>query len=527
MSSQDEEVLAVGSGAILVSLVKAWYASGLTKVNVLVANAQSSIADELQTVKEQALLRDSEAELNILALAASSDVDWAAAVQPFSFILYAAQHGDLTELQQLQSACIACKKPLLPAMFIGGMCIAGPLLRQEGDSCPASAWRRLHASVFPADPESQPCSAAALSLLTNLTVNEWLNAVSDSDSDSDTDSDSDSGTDEIHCSNHCYVLHPLTLEGDWHPILPHPVLSGYQPARIVTDVVLNLEDEQEPAPEEWFEWFNGLTSEVSGIFRAWEEGALRQLPLAQCLVQPADPLSERPASLLPAIVGSGLTHVDARRDSALAGMESYVSRLKPLFVPELPSSRRDDVWIGAGLTFAEAAERGLHAYLTQELGKRPLHHGLKLARMDDAPVEDLQCQYLLRALTILEGEPRMASGEPLLGFPVAWVRSGAAWHGGVGLNMTLALRQSLQNALMQTASTPVASVIWNDHLHPPQSVAIPSEDPIARPSWIRSAIHTLRRHRKRLEVFDLRCESFLSEGPIAVVGILLGEEESP
>ncbi|UUZ86137.1 hypothetical protein LJK88_23600 [Paenibacillus sp. P26] len=41
---------------------------------------------------------------------------------------------------------------------------------------------------------------------------------------------------------------------------------------------------------------------------------------------------------MPAVVCSGLTHEEARRESGLAGLEAYVHRLSPLFVTGTPYS---------------------------------------------------------------------------------------------------------------------------------------------------------------------------------------------
>ncbi|NOU94485.1 hypothetical protein GC093_14850 [Paenibacillus sp. LMG 31456] len=515
MSSQVEGVLVVGCGPILLSLVKAWYESGLSKLTVYVTNTQLTDMEELKKLLEHALPSDPGASLDIHAATGDEEVNWETEIRPFPFILYTSQPGDLEELRELQAACTAEMKPMLPVMGLRGMGMVGPLHRPDGDGWWESAWRRIHSSVFPADGEPQRFSATAAAVLSNLLVHEWGKAVTEEE--------------ETHCIDQCYILDPITLEGSWHSILPHPFITGHEQVRMVTDMELRLGIEQEPADseetEEWFTWFNKLTSMVSGIFHVWEEGSLNQLPLAQCLVQPADPLSEGPAQLLPTIICSGLTHVEARRESGLAGIESYTARMTPLLVSELPSDQPEDIHIGAGGTFAEALGRGLRACLDQELGMRPLHNELVLTRMECTQIEDVRCQYYLQAISILEGEPVIAVGESLLGFPVVWVCSGGAWYGSVGLDLTLALRGSLQKALMKTECAPVSSVIWNDHKKL-QSVIIPSNYPTWNAPWMLSAVQTLKQHHKRLEVVDMRCESFLREGPFEVLGIRLREEES-
>lgn len=507
MSSQGEGVLAVGSGAILAALVQAWYESGSSQITVLVTNTQPTDIGELKIALELALLSDSEAVLNIFNVAEDHDTDWEEAVRPFSCILYVAQHGDLEEFQMLRSACIAQSKPLLPAMGLQGIGVAGPLLSPEEEGIWDSAWRCARQFIVTVDAKPQPCTITTSTLLSNLIVNEWHKW----------------NEGEPNCSNQCYLLNPLTLEGGWHRIHPLSLLSERQPARSSMDLELNIETDHEPDAEEWFAWFSSLTSAVSGVFHVWEEGTLNQLPLAQCLVQPADPLSEGHSGL-PSIVCSGLTHVEARRESALAGLESYTARMVSLLVPELLPGQQDDIYIGAGLTFAEAVKRGLSAWLSQELGRRTVHQELILTRMACARMEDVQCRFYLQALNILEGEPLIASGEPLLGFPVVWVQSDGCWYGGINLTRTLALRQSLQHALMKKDAVLVSSVIWNNHK--PHNVTIASGEPTDHASWIRSAIETLNQQRKRLEVFDLRDETFLIDGPIKIVGVTLGEEVS-
>ena len=75
------------------------------------------------------------------------------------------------------------------------------------------------------------------------------------------------------------------------------------------------------------EYFSLLTSEETGIFHTWEERNLKQLPLSQCYVQVANPVSEGPADLSPEVVCPGFTHEEAKREAGLTGIEMYVLQM--------------------------------------------------------------------------------------------------------------------------------------------------------------------------------------------------------
>lgn len=154
---------------------------------------------------------------------------------------------------------------------------------------------------------------------------------------------------------------------------------------------------------------------------------------------------------MPAIVSSCLTHVDARRESILAGLEAYAARMMPLLFSERSAYHLEYIGVGAG-TFAEAVGRGLRACLANKLGKRTIPQKLAVTHMECARIEDVRCRFYLQALSTMEGDPLIAVGEPLLGFPVVWVRSGNLWYGSADLTLTLALRQSLQKALLKAGA---------------------------------------------------------------------------
>lgn len=490
MSSLKEEgTLAIGSGRILLSLAESWYESGLSDLAVYVTNKESTDTEEKE------------------------EPDWRAIVQPFQFILYISEHGDWDELRSIQLACIAERKQMLPAIVIRGIGMAGPLLHPDGDGQWESAWMRIHYSAFPEKQTPVVFSTAAIGILTSLLVHVRLKDITNEH--------------ELDYRNRCFLLNPLTLTGGWHSVLSHPLVSGFTLAHPVTDIARRLLINHEKiSPEVWFTAFNQLTSKVTGIFHAWEESDLIQLPLAQCLVQPVDPLPQESEQLLPTIIRSGLTHVEARRESGLAGLEAYVTRLIPRLFANLLDDKQERISIGAGCDINEAVGRGLRACLTKELSKRIVSDGpIVVQRIACPQMEDIRSQYYSKALTTLEREPLIAVGEPVFGFPTVWVCADSSWYGSVDLSFTHALRQSLLKALSITEPTAVPPLLQkghDDYNFPISEVG----DPPSYSSLIVSAKETLKQSHSLLEVFEVHNESLWGKGPFVAYGVVLGEEES-
>lgn len=512
MSLQEEGALAVGSGRILLSLAESWYESGLSNLTIYVTNKEPTDTGKLTELCKQTLGSENELTLKIIATTADEKPNWKALVQPFQFILYVSEHGELEELRSIQQACIAERKQMLPAIAIRGMGMVGPLLGPDGEGLWESAWLRIHSSVFSERQTPEIFSTAAVGILSNLIVHEWHKAIT--------------GEHELDYRNQCFLLDPVTLTGCWHPFLSHPLVSGYDVARPLKNIEHSLRiNHEQISPDEWFTAFNQLTSGVTGIFHAWEEADLIQLPLAQCLVQAADPLSKEPAHLLPTIVRSGLTHVEARLESGLAGLEAIVDRIIPLLFASLTPHQQEGISIGVGCDIAEAVVRGVRACLTKELGKQIMSDDPTVVqRIACQQIEDVRCHYYLQALTILKGESLIAVGEPLLGLPTVWVYSDSSWYGSADLSFTLALRQSLQKALRKSEPTTNSPVLSEDH--EVQDMTISNGEPLSYSSLLLSAIETLKLCHKRLEVFELRSESLWGRGPFVAYGVVLREEES-
>ncbi|RNB77498.1 putative thiazole-containing bacteriocin maturation protein [Brevibacillus panacihumi] len=513
MSYRQANVLAIGSGPIFVSLVAALLDSGLPKLHMLITD---SIPTNRQRIEELAAhARKTDPEVAIVELGQQRDekISWREAVQPFDSILYVSQDGHVEELRQLNAICREEGKLLFPAICLQQVGMAGPLVHPDSEGCWESAWRRVHQSAIRNEHELHVYSSTAGAMLANVTVFEWFKTIT--------------GVNEKEARNKVFLLDLETLEGNWHSFLPHPLVQGNMTMERIQDQERHLEQNEERSESNGLiPYFSTLTSAETGIFHIWEEGDLKQLPLAQCRIQAVDPLSEGPAGLLPEMVCTGLTHEEARREAGLEGIEAYAMRMVQGTGPD------DFIGVGAGETKAEGVCRGLLRCLSNELAKNQKVEIPSVFPMQVSEVEDARCQYYLQALTTMQGAPKIGLGEEVLGFPVVWVGSGGRWYGSAGLHVTLALRKSLQQALLHAQNEgespaphvrQASSVLLAEK--EPQCLVIPSlDDASCHQDVLQSALQVLKSHRKQLILFDLALESFQKEELAGVYGVLLREE---
>ncbi|MFD1290984.1 putative thiazole-containing bacteriocin maturation protein, partial [Laceyella putida] len=495
-SYRQVKVLAVGSGPFFVSLVAALFESGLPRFHVLITDSVQTNRQRLAELAAHARKTDPEVALEEVTLHEGLS-SWWEAVQPFQSILYVSQEGDVEELRALHAVCREEKKVLLPAMCLHQVGLAGPLVHPNSEGCWESAWRRIHRSALCKDPQLHTFSSTAGAMLANVIVFELLKTVA--------------GVTESEGKNKFFLLDLETLEGTWHSFMPHPLVIGKESAEWVEDLDLRLERSAGRRESNGlFPTFSLLTSRESGIFHIWEEGDLKQLPLAQCRVQAADPLSEGPAELLPDIVCSGLTHEEARREAGLAGIEAYVSRMVGLLVEDGMVEPQEFVGVGAGETVAEGVCRGLEKCLDDELGKQQVDQKSPVFRVQLSAVEDERCLFYLQALTTMQGAPMIGLGEEVSGFPVVWVGTSGRWYRSVGLNVTIALRKALQQALLKaqnqaacltTQALGASTVLLEEKML--QSLVIPACEEAAQSEVLQSALQVLKRNGKRLLVLDL------------------------
>lgn len=504
MSKQEDKVLAIGSGSFLHTLIEAWYDAGYPAITVYEAE---KIFEEPYNAKQQ------------------PEPNWRSLIRPYQFILYVAQLDHLQELSDIQDACVVEGKQLVPAAIYRGAGLIGPLLQPGEEVRPEAAWRSLHPTVFLENTQVHNISNRALAFLANLIIHEWHLEATEGE--------------EPACRDQCYIFNPATLTGSWHSIRQHffELAQRIKPASRIPDLkqVIAANDAlaDKKSTNGWYTSFERLTSSINGVFHAWEEADLIQLPLAQCSVQPVDPLSEDDAILLTKIVCSGLTHEEARRESGLAGLEAITERLLPLQFPTLSSDQRANVGIGAGTHASEAVGRGLRAVLMKQFEKRieqsRVHSNpITVTRVEHVQIEDARCQYDMQALSLLRGEPLIFVSEPLLGCPVMWVYSDNVWYGGTDAEITLALRHTLQMALNKKEG--LASdlfLVQSEDRKWGHSLVIPSIPyPTPLEHWNSMIRHVLLQADACIEVYDLHCSSFLGSEPFFIYGAVRREEES-
>ncbi|GHI00463.1 putative thiazole-containing bacteriocin maturation protein [Neobacillus kokaensis] len=517
---RQNKVLVIGSGPFLVSLVASLIESGLPKLNLMVTDAVSTNRQRLNELVHHARKIDSDVEMMEVPYHKGAGGNfWKEAVQNYEWILYVSQDGNVNELRYLNQVCKEEKKAFLPAIYLEKVGLSGPLTHPESEECFESAWRRIHQSALQADERPPVFSSPAGAILANVSVFEFFKRAT--------------GIAGCNQANPIYLLDLETMEGDWLSFIPHPsVTSQNMKPELVKDLDVRLKQEtdREEHQGSLLEYFGGLTSKEIGIFRSWEEGNLPQLPLSQCYVQAVDPVSEGPAVLLPEVVCSGMTHEEARRNAGLKGIEMYVSRLvaSSEYINDWVSGNHRMIGIGSGETVAEAVCRGLQAYLDEELKQRKDH---TVFRVPMGAIEDKECRFYLNALTTLNGSPAIGLKEDVLGFPVVWVRSNGHWYTGAGLNTTLALRNTLQQALLD-AQNGIISVERQQKQSMRYlekggtSLSISSCEDLTQLELLQSSIQVLKRHNKQLFAFDLSIEPFLKQGLGGVYGVQVREGAS-
>ena len=518
------KVLAIGSGSFMVSLAAALIESGLPKFHFMLTDSVPTNQLRINELVRNAYNADSEVEVEQVPFEKGDGRSlWQEALHPYDWILYVSQDGNVKELKDLNLVCKEQRKEFFPAICLDQVGLAGPLVNPESEGCWESAWRRIHQSSLQLDRQPQSFSTTAGAILANVTVFEFFKKAT--------------GIAGSNQSNQVYKLDLETLEGDWISFITHPlVINKSVSPSLVEDLDVRIKQEKREKEPSYnlLEYFSLLTSEETGIFHTWEERNLKQLPLSQCYVQAVNPVSEGPADLLSEVICSGFTHEEAKREAGLTGIEMYVSQMikgcsdqKDKAGENIPGGL---IGIGAGETIEEAVCRGLQAYLEKELRSKKDDLLNPIFRVQLGEIEDQRCRFYLNALTTLNGAPTIGLENEILGFPVIWVQSQGRRYTSTGLNTTLALRSTLQQALLDKQN----QVHANDRISESTvllkekefKLEIPSCEEITKLELLQSSIQVLNQNSKRLFVYDLAFEPFLKQELAGVYGVQVREEES-
>lgn len=93
-------------------------------------------------------------------------------MEPFDYILYVSQEGNVEELKLLHNICREENKVFIPALCLQQVGIAGPFVLPNSDHCFESAWRRIHRSQLFKENHISNFSYTAGAMLSNLIVFE-------------------------------------------------------------------------------------------------------------------------------------------------------------------------------------------------------------------------------------------------------------------------------------------------------------------------------------------------------------------
>ncbi|EEK51838.1 hypothetical protein bcere0002_11250 [Bacillus cereus ATCC 10876] len=506
-------VLIIGSGNMLTSLVSSLLESGLPTFHYLVTDRDETNYDRIHELIERAY----EVDNSVLLQEIDTTIDRPLheVFEPFDWILYVSQNGDIDGLKTVHTICRETKKNFIPAICLSTLGIAGPVVTENRDECWESAWHRLHETTLQNENSSDSVSPITSAMLANVIVFELFKHVAD---DSYREKESQ-----------FFLLNYETLEGTWHPFIKHPLATDES---FTIDTIENLSEKLEHrygqhTSTDVFRFFDSLTSKEAGIFHVWDEQDSYQLPLSQCYIQVATPLSDGPASLLPLMTRSGLTHNEARREAGLTGIETYVAEIIHRLIPE-----HNNIGIGAGETMTEGFYRALQQHLNNKLYERQSHMLEELTTVELTDIQDKHCRFYYDALSTIHETPKIAMSEEILSFPVVWVGINDRWYGASNINMTLALRNALQLSLFHVQNEeipyranilPESSIILYDTYS--FRVEIQAEEEIPSVQSLQLALQHLEEHNFYPFVFDLAIEPFLKENLDGVYGVLIAKED--
>ncbi|MDM5317174.1 bacteriocin maturation protein [Fictibacillus sp. b24] len=499
---REAKVAVMGAGTLLLSLVTSLIQSGLSAFTIIPTHSQKKDHERLKEIVAAASESDSTSKITVLK---SESQTWSENLEHYDYIIFGSLDSDLAQLRTVQKICKDQGKHFLPVTINKDLAFAGPLVSPKSTLSWECAHRRVHQS---SSIKNESSTSTACALLANVAVFELFKEIT--------------GAQDQKKDHSIYRLNLETLEGNWHSVLPHPLVNGNVQAEPIQDPQLFLKREKEQQ-KDLHSLFYGITSKETGIFYTWEEEELLQLPLSQCKIQVADPRSEGPAPPQPVITCSGLTHEEARLDAGLTGIENYVKSLYGDFSHSMS--------IGTGQTAADGLCRALQNELHEGFLKSQNTDLEVSAELDIQSLCDNHIQFMNESLTALSPEIKLYYGKKLHGFPVVWIHVNDEWYGSVGLNDTAAIRRALQTAIMSTQNkekplhsygVAVASIKPTSTRSHVSLSDIKEESP---QETLSAALHILKKHSIKAQFYSLLTEPVLTDNTYGIFGITLIQEE--
>ena len=143
--------------------------SGLPKFDFLVTESIPTKRHRIYELVQNAREIDSEAGVKeVLFEKGEQKSFWKQAVQPYDWILYVSQDGNVNELRNLNLVCKEERKVFIPAICLEQVGLSGPFVHPESDGCWESAWRRIHQSAVQVDRQPNNFSSTTGSILANV-----------------------------------------------------------------------------------------------------------------------------------------------------------------------------------------------------------------------------------------------------------------------------------------------------------------------------------------------------------------------
>lgn len=499
------KLLVAGNRSVLKFLLPSLLQAIPEPLTIVITDDCSSSQTEIdEEMNEMLYGKQSDGRITIIK---KDEMTWRELVQPFHLVLLASANNNLELYHEFYSCCIEEQKVLLPLTFTHEYGILGPTTIKETDACWESCWLRLHVqNRMPTSPA--PTIVDRMSHITSSYVERYLST----------------GIPELQ--NSVYILSEDPIHGEIHSFFEHPLTLQHIPLSDWFPLYIPFNQEQSSMNEEQLQnYFTGLVSSRTGVFYSLEESSFEQLPLSLCSIQIADPLSDGPATRLPATIHAGMDHTQARREAGLSGLERYMSRL----CDHLLLDKMQNTYVGAGTTGSEAAGRGLQSLLQSELDRlyrwdmqqaTPVVVPFDLSKLDD-----LCSKYYLESLRALAEDLVLGYSEDLYPhIPIVWVRSNGTWYYAIDLNPTLALRRVLTEALghIQTGHKRSDSISFKNISLSGQTkqMCLPEAGTSYHPKDIEDLLSVL--HPFQVLVTKLAVEPFLKE--LVVYGVRLSKE---